>query len=595
MRWFLLIVGIAFLTMALGASQASAASGTYRIVAGGDQNWTPGSGAIDQTSSNPLTATGTLTGDAQHNSVGNADYELASGPGIVRAKLQGSFHTAGSTYPFNPSVQAISTTEITISGPSGVPVATSVNVHVDGFLGVPVCGGGGSCGALDVEIHAGSGVGSEFSSLGTSGKDEFQLSHESFSGGYHIHGDFAVAMTLPVNMPAAITIVINLSGRLSGAEVSTFDGNFDDPVALSQVSFAPTGPVLNAIPAGYTVSGPSIVNNHWSDPFAPPPPPADTTPPTVVGVPDQAANVYGWYNAPVTIDWQATDASGQASDPPNSVVTTEGKDVTVTSNPSCDASGNCASGTYTLSLDRTPPRVTCSDANPTFPVRQHDVAVIWVDVADDLSGGGGTQAIGGGADISSPGVKTIDITGSDFAGNQSTVTCTYTVVLSDTVRPVVTVPANIVSDATGPSGSPAVFAASAVDDVDPAPVVSCTPPSGSTFAIGTTTVVCSATDTSGNVGTASFTVTVRGADPQLAALSLKTAAYLGTPALRPAFQATLRAATIALASGRPTVACWALDLYIAEVRLAPARAFSPGERAALLADAMRIKAVLGCG
>ena len=38
--------------------------------------------------------------------------------------------------------------------------------------------------------------------------------------------------------------------------------------------------------------------------------------------------------------------------------------------------------------------------------------------------------------------------------------------------------------------------------------VSCTPASGATFPLGATTVSCTATDTRGNSGAASFTVTV---------------------------------------------------------------------------------------
>jgi hypothetical protein len=47
-----------------------------------------------------------------------------------------------------------------------------------------------------------------------------------------------------------------------------------------------------------------------------------------------------------------------------------------------------------------------------------------------------------------------------------------------------------------------------VDNCDPGPLVACVPPSGSTFPEGTTTVTCTATDSSGNVGTCTFTVTV---------------------------------------------------------------------------------------
>jgi hypothetical protein len=38
--------------------------------------------------------------------------------------------------------------------------------------------------------------------------------------------------------------------------------------------------------------------------------------------------------------------------------------------------------------------------------------------------------------------------------------------------------------------------------------VTCTPASGSTFPLGATTVTCSATDTAGNTGSSTFTVTV---------------------------------------------------------------------------------------
>ena len=40
------------------------------------------------------------------------------------------------------------------------------------------------------------------------------------------------------------------------------------------------------------------------------------------------------------------------------------------------------------------------------------------------------------------------------------------------------------------------------------PIVTCDPASGSTFALGTTTVTCSANDAAGNTGDNTFTVTV---------------------------------------------------------------------------------------
>jgi hypothetical protein len=84
----------------------------------------------------------------------------------------------------------------------------------------------------------------------------------------------------------------------------------------------------------------------------------------------------------------------------------------------------------------------------------------------------------------------------------------------DKTPPVVTVPADMTVQATGPGGSAVTYSASAVDDVDgPLPVDCGSWPSGSTFPFGATTVTCSATDLSGNTGSASFTVTVVDTTP----------------------------------------------------------------------------------
>ncbi|OYV63031.1 MAG: hypothetical protein B7Z72_14575, partial [Gemmatimonadetes bacterium 21-71-4] len=87
--------------------------------------------------------------------------------------------------------------------------------------------------------------------------------------------------------------------------------------------------------------------------------------------------------------------------------------------------------------------------------------------------------------------------------------------------PVVTVPGNVTTEATGPAGAAVTFSASATDNSGSVPVT-CVPASGSTFALGTTTVTCSATNTGGN-GSASFTVTVVDTTPP--ALSLPPAMY----------------------------------------------------------------------
>jgi hypothetical protein len=86
----------------------------------------------------------------------------------------------------------------------------------------------------------------------------------------------------------------------------------------------------------------------------------------------------------------------------------------------------------------------------------------------------------------------------------------------DTTPPVLTLPANINAVATGPAGAAVSFAATATDDLDGPVPVACAPPSGATFAIGTTTVNCSASDAAGNTTTGSFTVTTAVGVPRIA-------------------------------------------------------------------------------
>src|SRR5207247_2063153 len=78
----------------------------------------------------------------------------------------------------------------------------------------------------------------------------------------------------------------------------------------------------------------------------------------------------------------------------------------------------------------------------------------------------------------------------------------------DVTPPTITCPANIVTNTTEGArvSSNVVWAAPTVSDNCPGVSASCAPPSGSTFAKGTNTVTCTATDGSGNTASCSFTV-----------------------------------------------------------------------------------------
>jgi hypothetical protein len=77
--------------------------------------------------------------------------------------------------------------------------------------------------------------------------------------------------------------------------------------------------------------------------------------------------------------------------------------------------------------------------------------------------------------------------------------------------PTFTPPANITTPATSATGAVVSFTA-AGNDVEDGPIAAvCTPASGSTFAVGTTTVSCTVTDSRGATANGSFGVTVTSA------------------------------------------------------------------------------------
>ncbi len=105
------------------------------------------------------------------------------------------------------------------------------------------------------------------------------------------------------------------------------------------------------------------------------------------------------------------------------------------------------------------------------------------------------------------GTTTVTCSATDSASN--TGTGSFDVTVRDSRPPVVTVPANITVEATGPHGSAVTFTATALDIVGGAVTPTCTRTSGSVFPLGVTVVNCSAADAAGNVASGSFTVTVR--------------------------------------------------------------------------------------
>jgi predicted dienelactone hydrolase len=206
--------------------------------------------------------------------------------------------------------------------------------------------------------------------------------------------------------------------------------------------------------------------------------------------------------------------------------------------------------------------------------------------ACDDSGCDWIPPLSGATDVCAPGVTTPPCTTLDTDAVQADITARAVSFFGprlDVRAPTIHV-ANVTANATGPTGATVSYSATATDDVDPHPQLTCAPASGARFAIGTTTVSCTATDARGNRATKTFTVTVLGAGAQVANL---LADVIGAHNVSPA----LRALLTGLDPSRPaqrTAVCVALHTFGKLVRLlAPIRT-------AWIADADRIRAVLVC-
>jgi hypothetical protein len=86
----------------------------------------------------------------------------------------------------------------------------------------------------------------------------------------------------------------------------------------------------------------------------------------------------------------------------------------------------------------------------------------------------------------------------------------FTVVVSDDTPPRLVLPKHVTSQ-TAADGANVTYVVKASDDVDGDTVARCTPPSGSLFPVGQTTVNCTAVDENANRTNGSFTVTVEQA------------------------------------------------------------------------------------
>ena len=248
----------------------------------------------------------------------------------------------------------------------------------------------------------------------------------------------------------------------------------------------------------------------------------DTTAPVLSGVPASvSASATSASGASVTFGGaSATDNVGTAtvtySPASGSTFPLGTTTVTVTAT---DAANNTSTGTFTVTVGDTTAPVLTLPSNVTAEATGAGGATVSYAAAtatDAVSASPVITYSQASGTVFPLGTTTVTVTATDAANNTST--GTFTVTVGDTTAPVLTLPSNVTAEATGPGGATVSYAsATATDAVSATPAITYSQASGTVFPLGTTTVTVTAKDAANNTSTGTFTVTVSGQVPTLAA------------------------------------------------------------------------------
>ncbi|HEY0661424.1 MAG TPA: HYR domain-containing protein, partial [Lysobacter sp.] len=209
------------------------------------------------------------------------------------------------------------------------------------------------------------------------------------------------------------------------------------------------------------------------------------------------------------------DGDGVATCAPASGSTFALGATTVTCNAS-DAANNAATPTTfeVTVVDTTPPTIDPhGDVGPVEATGPTGAMVTYVAPAthDLVDGDGVATCVPASGSTFTLGATTVTCNASDAANNAAAAT-TFEVTVVDTTPPTIDPHGDVGPvEATGPDGAAVGYVSPATHDfVDGDGFATCAPVSGTTFALGNTTVTCTAADDAGNAASAiSFIVQVR--------------------------------------------------------------------------------------
>jgi HYR domain-containing protein len=330
---------------------------------------------------------------------------------------------------------------------------------------------------------------------------------------YNNQANFILHVNAPPNTPPSLNLPGNiLAEATSGAGASvSFSATANDAEDGNGLPASCTPASGSTFPIGSTT-----VNCSYTDTGGLPASGSftvtvqDTTPPSLSLPGNITAEATGASGAAVSYSASANDLVDGAITP-NCVPasgSTFGLGTTTVNCSATDAHGNSASGSFSVTVqDTTPPTLNLPGNITAEATGPSGAAVSYSASASDLVDGAITpNCVPASGSTFGLGTTTVNCSATDAHGNSAS--GSFSVTVQDTTPPTLNLPGNITVQATGPSGAAVSYSASANDLVDGAITPNCVPASGSTFALGTTTVNCSATDARSNSASGSFTVTV---------------------------------------------------------------------------------------
>jgi hypothetical protein len=263
-----------------------------------------------------------------------------------------------------------------------------------------------------------------------------------------------------------------------------------------------------------------------------------------------------------------------------------------------DVSGTTASATQFVTVrDQELPRVVPPPNVSTVTDPGKPTASVSPGVAtatDNCPGVTVTGARNDGQALNAPypvGQTIITWTATDASANKANASQSVTV--ADKEPPTLGVPADFAVNATSPAGAVVTYEVIASDNVAVASLT-CSPASGTTFPIGTTSVTCVASDPSGNRASATFHVTVLSAQAQISNLETSVTNLALSTGTTTSLLAKFNDALAAANAGDVATACASLQDFINETQAQAGKKISISDANMLSAAAQRIRAALGC-